>query len=547
MLSPSKLFFGTPDPVACGEETLPTSTPDLVDSSDTDQRTDVPADLSFETSLNESEEDRWSPAGSVAASAAAAVVDEYPSTVAAGSAAPRLAPPGLPLLTDELRRPALVKPVLESSLVASDDSDGDDYIEGRLLANDEMGARSHNGDSSVRYSELPSIGSANHFSGNCDRCCFHPKGRCLNGFNCQHCHFDHEKRKRKNKKKNKSKTLQGLGGEDGMDMLSVTDCSSVPVSPDQPFGPGMLPDAEFTASACGTPQQASMAFMPAQQPMFYSNPPVARPPQPGVAPNLDDSSQWGKAAQLCGNMSPQDGGGFMMPPAAGYDITSQVPASPRQTLLGTAGPTADAAYSQQLNIEPRYTDKDRREDYIQQLEAENRYLRACLVQCLGPNAATVLPPMAGNQQPFARQQEGLSVLEAPMLGTPGDAVNGLPVAPRGDVQQLPVFGSCPPPTPPPESPAPLPPGFGASTVPGSMSGTAAFPTSGNNTLSPSALPFWPVGQSVWPPQHEGISGTEHGDTARFDGGARAVPLHQDAEGHIVSTSGGQHLTTAGEA
>eukprot|EP00913_Durusdinium_trenchii_P002823 g2614.t1 len=49
--------------------------------------------------------------------------------------------------------------------------------------------------------QLPSIGSANHFFGTCDRCCFHPKGRCHNGYNCQHCHYDHEKRKRKSKKK----------------------------------------------------------------------------------------------------------------------------------------------------------------------------------------------------------------------------------------------------------------------------------------------------------------------------------------------------------
>lgn len=44
---------------------------------------------------------------------------------------------------------------------------------------------------------LPSLGSAGHFSGNCSRCCFHPKGRCENGYNCRFCHYDHEKRRRK--------------------------------------------------------------------------------------------------------------------------------------------------------------------------------------------------------------------------------------------------------------------------------------------------------------------------------------------------------------
>lgn len=42
---------------------------------------------------------------------------------------------------------------------------------------------------------LPSIGSAGHGEGLCRRCCFFPKGRCQNGFDCQFCHFAHEKRK----------------------------------------------------------------------------------------------------------------------------------------------------------------------------------------------------------------------------------------------------------------------------------------------------------------------------------------------------------------
>lgn len=47
--------------------------------------------------------------------------------------------------------------------------------------------------------ELPSVGSLGHSVGQCSRCCFHPKGRCLNGYNCRYCHFDHEKRPRKKK------------------------------------------------------------------------------------------------------------------------------------------------------------------------------------------------------------------------------------------------------------------------------------------------------------------------------------------------------------
>jgi len=51
--------------------------------------------------------------------------------------------------------------------------------------------------------DLPSMSSEMHAEGLCKRCCFFPKGRCLNGTDCEFCHFPHEKRKRKKKKKKK--------------------------------------------------------------------------------------------------------------------------------------------------------------------------------------------------------------------------------------------------------------------------------------------------------------------------------------------------------
>lgn len=47
---------------------------------------------------------------------------------------------------------------------------------------------------------LPSVGSAGHISGDCKRCCFHPKGRCQNAHDCKFCHYDHDKRRRLKKK-----------------------------------------------------------------------------------------------------------------------------------------------------------------------------------------------------------------------------------------------------------------------------------------------------------------------------------------------------------
>lgn len=49
-------------------------------------------------------------------------------------------------------------------------------------------------------SELPSVGSAGHFDGSCKRCAFFPKGRCKNGKDCTHCHYEHLPRSRLRKR-----------------------------------------------------------------------------------------------------------------------------------------------------------------------------------------------------------------------------------------------------------------------------------------------------------------------------------------------------------
>lgn len=49
--------------------------------------------------------------------------------------------------------------------------------------------------SEIFTGELPSMGSAKHSAGECKRCNFFAKGRCLNGKECTFCHLPHEKRK----------------------------------------------------------------------------------------------------------------------------------------------------------------------------------------------------------------------------------------------------------------------------------------------------------------------------------------------------------------
>jgi len=94
---------------------------------------------------------------------------------------------------------------------------------------------------------LPSVGSASHFTGECSRCCFFPKGRCNNGKDCTFCHFDHERRPRRSKRGGaKNKT-------DEQDTTSSSDVqveSSEQTSPKELAAPApVAKDQELAAAA----------------------------------------------------------------------------------------------------------------------------------------------------------------------------------------------------------------------------------------------------------------------------------------------------------
>lgn len=86
---------------------------------------------------------------------------------------------------------------------------------------------------------FPSVGSIGHFSGHCTRCCFHPKGRCLNGYDCNFCHFDHDKRRRKKKEELFQNRVFSRPSYTGMNLQQLQH----PVSPSMPLQtpPGFAP------------------------------------------------------------------------------------------------------------------------------------------------------------------------------------------------------------------------------------------------------------------------------------------------------------------
>lgn len=80
-----------------------------------------------------------------------------------------------------------------------DDQDGEDSVAATV----------------VDLDSLPSVGSAQHGTGECKRCNFFPKGRCQNGKDCTFCHFPHDKRKpsRQEKRERRAAWLEQQVGQ----------------------------------------------------------------------------------------------------------------------------------------------------------------------------------------------------------------------------------------------------------------------------------------------------------------------------------------------
>merc|ERR1719421_2156951 len=77
--------------------------------------------------------------------------------------------------------------------------------------------RGNNKDAGAQSSpQLPSVGSAQHATGECKPCLFFPKGSCTNGETCNFCHFKHETRRNKKKsEKEGAESVRKIVGADG--------------------------------------------------------------------------------------------------------------------------------------------------------------------------------------------------------------------------------------------------------------------------------------------------------------------------------------------
>lgn len=125
---------------------------------------------------------------------------------------------------------------------------------------------------------LPSLGSADHASGNCKRCNFFPKGRCQHGVNCTFCHMPHDKRKPSRQEKRERKA-QLLGGGDvlacGSAHQAVLEDDEVQQIMAYPMFPGM---PAMQTTKLPTPLALPNNVMPC-----FGSSPVA--PPPGLSQN----------------------------------------------------------------------------------------------------------------------------------------------------------------------------------------------------------------------------------------------------------------------
>lgn len=129
-----------------------------------------------------------------------------------------------------------------NSLEKDSDDDDDSEAERQQAALAAAGMTAENAPKPPPGAEHPSLGSAFHDSGSCKRCCFYPRNRCLNGYECEFCHYEHEKRKRKNKKNKKKKAGEHVEEYYSADAVAhMTDLPWPAPAPHAPHAPIPLP------------------------------------------------------------------------------------------------------------------------------------------------------------------------------------------------------------------------------------------------------------------------------------------------------------------
>lgn len=182
-------------------------------------------------------------------------------------------------LGTEFARLALGKP-------DSDDEDADSEAERQQAALAASGRTIETAPKPPPGALHPSLGSEFHESGNCKRCCFYPRNRCLNGYECEFCHYEHEKRKRKNKKNKKKKAEAGDQMDDFFAEGALTDLGWQPGQMQPVQIPPRIPPAQMTPTAPHPPGGAP--YMDAPLTYQWTDGVPGQTPPPPIIPGYED-------------------------------------------------------------------------------------------------------------------------------------------------------------------------------------------------------------------------------------------------------------------
>lgn len=275
-------------------------------------------------------------------------------------------------------RPQALELVVDGEDDEENDDDSDDGIVPPHLRNMENAPKPPPG------ALHPSLGSEAHAASNCKRCCFFPRGRCTNGYNCEFCHYDHEKRKRKNKRKKKKESgtttsttttvvMQHISG-DGRHVLHMPQVhSAAPMLTAMPPGhfTQVSPPAPMQINWPPVPMTTAMAPMTSAAPVTMAAPempyqavyyPDRRPqmivPQPFEIPHAVPGHTMPAPGHIIYGPTQVPGSlgapGFSVVGADGSPSRSQVPVPPPLGTFLAPPPPAYQPAPQQLQQLPQH-------------------------------------------------------------------------------------------------------------------------------------------------------------------------------------------------
>lgn len=216
------------------------------------------------------------------------------------------------------------------------------------------------------FSEIASIGSAKHFSGGCEPCSSFVKGRCSHGFTCQQCHMHHKPEgKKRNGPRHRRSEFQECEHQRMWPSLVTLDPLALLT---EPLKVPITEDVETPRKFNDVPSEASTP-----EKLLPDGTCLARaltsdvnfPIQMSTLPNSSRTHLLGPLRYGSTN--------HVEPP--GLQESSQV--------------DSESSFINNSQLQRSQCAREVQERYIHELEAQNAFLRTCLMQCYHLASASV--------------------------------------------------------------------------------------------------------------------------------------------------------------